>query len=79
MKTAWAKTRLWKHFHRRLFKDTKGGWKQDWNSVFNEVLTYAMVLVLILLPITTLAIFNSCNKGIPMLLAQETAKAKPVR
>lgn len=49
-----------------MFKDTKGGWKQDWNSVFSEVLTLlAMILVLILLPITTLAIFNSCNKGIP--------------
>ena len=49
-----------------LFKDTKGGWKQDWNSVFNEVLTMlAMLLVLFLLPITTLAIFNSCNRGIP--------------
>ena len=48
-----------------LFHDTKGGWKKDWDAVYFELMTIlAQVVVLLLLPITTLGFCRPCNKGL---------------
>ena len=48
-----------------FFKDTKGGWKKDWDAVFFEILTVgSQLIVFLLLPITTLGFCRPCNRGI---------------
>lgn len=48
-----------------LFHDTKGGWKKDWDAVYYEIVTIIFqVIVLLLLPITTLGFCIPCNRGV---------------